>query len=67
MVAKGGITLWIKWAMGFGLPGLGIGWEATYDVVSTRLPGSQETWKECSAALPKVREVVGSRLDVITT
>ena len=40
-------------ADGIGLPDLGIGWEATCDVSSMRIPGSQATWGEClSAMLP---------------
>ena len=45
--------------------GIWLGWEATCDDVSMRLPGSQETWEECSAALPIVRQVMGSRLGAL--
>ena len=35
-------------ADGVGLPDLGIGWEVTCDVLSMRIPGSQEKGEECS-------------------
>ena len=37
-------------ADGVGLPDLGIGWEVTCDVLSMRIPGSQEKREECSVA-----------------
>ena len=37
-------------ANGVGLPDLGIGWEVTCDVLSMRIPGSQEKREECSVA-----------------
>ena len=36
-------------ADGMGLPELGISWEVTCDVLSMRIPGSQEKGGECSA------------------
>ena len=37
-------------ADGVGLPDLGIGWEVTCDVLSMRIPSSQEKGEECSVA-----------------
>ena len=46
--AEGGMTLWIQWPKGVGLPDLGIGQEATCDVLLTRMPDSQGMGEECS-------------------
>ena len=37
--------------MGVGLPELGIGWEVTCDVLSMRIPDSEEKNQECNAVI----------------
>ena len=50
MVVEGGTTLCIQWPMGLACLTWGIGSEVTCDVLSMRIPGSQEKGEECSVA-----------------
>ena len=43
-------------ADGVGLPDLGIGWEVTCDVLSMRIPGSQETGRNVVQCHPPTPE-----------